>query len=147
MSFRRIDIDQYDEDAYTEDEILSEFESGLTPDQAEAASQTRSTDVRNLLTKGDMNGALLRALEDPPYGRNMDQAKSVSTHTVLDTLNVFRANDIATAIKSLGPDQRDLLMKYLYAGMAKPEQYNSGLTEVAGTGCIVRVMSDKRTVF
>lgn len=51
MSFRRIDIDQYDEDAYTEDEILSEFESGLTPEQAAAASQTRSTDVRNLLTK------------------------------------------------------------------------------------------------
>lgn len=46
-------------------------------------------------------------------------------------------------------------MKYLYAGMAKPEQYNSSilltwhekLTDAAGTGCIVRVMTDKRTVF
>jgi actin related protein 2/3 complex subunit 5 len=51
MSWRRIDIDQYDEDAYTEDEILSEFETGLSPEQVASATQARGTDVRNLLTK------------------------------------------------------------------------------------------------
>ncbi|KAI9471936.1 MAG: actin-related protein 2/3 complex subunit 5 [Benjaminiella poitrasii] len=155
MSWRRIDIDQYDEDAYTEDEILSEFETGLTPEQATSAAQTRSTDVRNLLTRGDLNNALTRALEDPPYGRNLDLAKNESTKTVTEVLNLFRASDIAQIIKSLTCEQQDVLMKYLYAGMGKPEQYNSSvlltwhekLTEVAGNGCIVRVMTDKRTVF
>ena len=50
-NWRTIDIDQYDEDAYTEDEILAEFESDISPQQAAADAQTRSTDVRNLLTK------------------------------------------------------------------------------------------------
>lgn len=94
MSWRRIDIDQYDEDAYTQDEILSEFETGLSPEQVVSATQTRSTDVRNLLTKyswnhfihiililtryyyrGDLNSALTRALEEPPYGRHLESAK------------------------------------------------------------------------
>lgn len=51
VNWRTIDIDQYDEDAYTEDEILAEFESGLSPEQVTSATQTRSTDVRNLLTR------------------------------------------------------------------------------------------------
>lgn len=51
MSWRTIDIDQYDEDAYTEDEILAEFETGLSAEQVASATQTRSTDVRNMLTR------------------------------------------------------------------------------------------------
>ncbi|KAI8378149.1 actin-related protein 2/3 complex subunit 5 [Choanephora cucurbitarum] len=155
MSWRKIDIDQYDEDAYTEDEILAEFEAGLSPEHVISSSQTRSVDVRNLLTKGDLNTALTRALEDPPYGRNLDSAKAESTKTVTEVLNLFRASDISQVVKSLSCDQQDILMKYLYAGLSKPELYNPSvlltwhekLTEVAGTGSIVRVMTDKRTVF
>ncbi|KAG2226836.1 hypothetical protein INT45_005801 [Circinella minor] len=163
-NWRTIDIDQYDEDAYTEDEILAEFESGISPQEADSTAQTRSTDVRNFLTKffiyiyiyrGDLNNALLRALEDPPYGRQLAQAKQTSTQTLLEVLNLFRADDITNIISTLSIDQKDLLMKYLYAGLAKPELYNSGvvltwhekLVDAAGTGCIVRVMSDKRTIF
>ncbi|CAO3596750.1 unnamed protein product [Absidia cylindrospora] len=154
MSWRRIDIDQYDEDAYTEDEILAEFDTGLSPEQIEAETQSRTTNVRNLMTKGDLNSALLRSLESPPYGRNVDNAKLASTQSVVELLNGFRATDIAETVKNLGNEQRDILMKYLYAGMAKPEVFNSSvllawhekLTEVAGTGCIVRVMTDKRTL-
>jgi actin related protein 2/3 complex subunit 5 len=51
MSWRKIDIDQYDEDAYTEDEILAEFETGLSTEQVNSATHTRNTDVRNLLSK------------------------------------------------------------------------------------------------
>lgn len=51
ISWRTIDIDQYDEDAYTQDEFLAEFETGLSPEQVASATQTRSTDVRNLLTR------------------------------------------------------------------------------------------------
>ncbi|KAI8971471.1 actin-related protein 2/3 complex subunit 5 [Mycotypha africana] len=127
MSWRRIDIDQYDEDAYTEDEILAEFESGLSPEQVNQASQTRSTDVRNLLSKSDLNNALLRALEEPPYGRQFDSAKAESTKTVAEVLNLFRASDIPQFVKSLSTEQQDL-------------------TEVAGNGCIVRVMTDKRSL-
>jgi actin related protein 2/3 complex subunit 5 len=40
---------------------------------------------------------------------------------------LFRASDIAQVVKSLGNEQQDVLMKYLYAGMGKPEQYNSSV--------------------
>lgn len=50
-SWRTIDVDQYDEDAYTEDEILAGFETDLPADQVLAMAQTRNTDVRNLLTR------------------------------------------------------------------------------------------------
>ncbi|KAI9366391.1 actin-related protein 2/3 complex subunit 5 [Pilaira anomala] len=127
MSWRTIDIDQYDEDAYTEDEILAEFETGLSPEQVASATQTRSTDVRNMLTKGDLNSALIRALEDPPYGRHLEASKAESTKAVSEVLTLFRAADIPQFVKSLSTEQQDVLMKYLYAGMGKPEQYNSSV--------------------
>ncbi|KAI9320170.1 actin-related protein 2/3 complex subunit 5 [Dichotomocladium elegans] len=154
-NWRTIDVDQYDEDAYTEDEILAEYEIQLPADQVESLARTRSTDVRNYqFTRGDPKSALLRSLDDPPYGRHLAQAKIISTQTVIDALNLVKANDIVSTISSLSIDQQDLLMKYLYAGLARPELYNSAvlltwhekLTEAAGVGCIVRVMSDKRTV-
>ncbi|KAI8977916.1 actin-related protein 2/3 complex subunit 5 [Pilobolus umbonatus] len=147
LSWRIIDIDQYDEDAYTEDEILAEFETSLSTEEVNSNTQKRGTEVRNLLTRGDLDNSLIRALEDPPYGRHLEEAKTESTRLVSEVLTLFRATDISNIIKTLNKDQQDILMKYLYAGMAKPDQYNSSLTEVAGTGCIVRVMTDKRSVF
>ncbi|CEI87111.1 Putative Actin-related protein 2/3 complex subunit 5 [Rhizopus microsporus] len=155
MSWRKIDIDQYDEDAYTQDEILAEFETGLSPEEVNNATQTRNTDVRNFISRGDLNNALTRALENPPYGRHLEAAKTESTKMIAEVLNMFRAGDISDIVKSLNHEQQDVLMKYIYAGLSKPELYNSSvlltwhekLTEVAGNGCIVRVMTDKRTVF
>jgi actin related protein 2/3 complex subunit 5 len=46
---------------------------------------------------------------------------------VIDVLNQFRSTDIPTAIKGLDVDQQDVLMKYLYAALSKPEQFNSGM--------------------
>lgn len=40
---------------------------------------------------------------------------------------MFRAADIADIVKSLNPEQQDVLMKYLYAGLGKPELYNSSV--------------------
>lgn len=46
---------------------------------------------------------------------------------MVDTLSLIRATDIESTISTLSFDQKDLLMKYLYAGLAKPELYNSGV--------------------
>ena len=51
MAFRRIDIDQYDEDIYTEDEILADAESGRSVDEINSIVDARATEVRNLLTR------------------------------------------------------------------------------------------------
>jgi actin related protein 2/3 complex subunit 5 len=45
----------------------------------------------------------------------------------MEVLNSARvAAEFPQLIKSLSPEEQDVLMKYLYAGMAAPEQNNSG---------------------
>ena len=51
MAFRKIDIDQYDEERFGEEELLEEYDSGRDPGEVESAVQSRSVDVRNLLQR------------------------------------------------------------------------------------------------
>ncbi|KAI6023161.1 hypothetical protein PISMIDRAFT_100982, partial [Pisolithus microcarpus 441] len=74
--------------------------------------------------------------------------------TVVSVLNNTKGT-VPNILKSLSQDARDTLMKYIYKGMGVPGwgdvsgnvllAWQEKLTEVAGTGCIVRVMSDPRT--
>lgn len=45
----------------------------------------------------------------------------------MDVLNSVKATDILSLIKMLSPEQQDILMKYIYRGMASPELYNSAV--------------------
>jgi len=70
----------------------------------------------------------------------------------MEVLNSTKAT--ADFVKSLATEQQDILMKYIYRGMASPDLYNSAVllnwhervTEVAGVGCIVRVITDRKAV-
>ncbi|KAF9235930.1 actin-related protein 2/3 complex subunit 5 [Melanogaster broomeanus] len=154
MSFRKIDVDAYDEDVLQESELYS-------PDprnHAQVLSETKQKQaaVRNSLNKGDILGALNVALDSPPYGHNVEEAKNLTLQTVVSVLNITKATDIPTVLKSLSQDEQDTLMKYIYKGMGMPGWgdvsgsvllgWHEKLTEVAGTGCIVRVMTDRRAV-
>ncbi|KAI8362572.1 arp2/3 complex subunit [Mortierella sp. GBAus27b] len=154
MAFRKIDIDALEEDAFGQDEIDAQEIEGLPPHEVEAQVNGRAQEVRSLLQRGDTTRALSTSLQNPPYGRGLDAAKARNTITVMEVLNSIKAADVAQLVKNLSSEEQDVLMKYLYAGMAVPEQYNPGvlltwhekLTEVAGQGCIVRVITDRRTV-
>jgi actin related protein 2/3 complex subunit 5 len=45
--------------------------------------------------------------------------------TVMDALLATKGADIPGIVKQLNSDQIDTLMKYVYRGMAVPEQYSS----------------------
>jgi len=106
---------------------------------------------------------------------NLLHLKNLKLQTLVTILNSTKATDIPAVVKALSQDEQDTLMKYLYKGMGMPgwgdvsgsvllgwheKVYSSTystpprcmadwcvqLTEVAGTGCIVRVMTDRRTV-
>lgn len=72
----------------------------------------------------------------------------------MSILLATRAGDMASVTKELTIEQQDVLMAYIYKGLGHPEKYASGtllqwhdkLAETAGTGCIVRVLSDKRGI-
>ncbi|KAG0327619.1 hypothetical protein BG004_002737 [Podila humilis] len=154
MAFRKIDIDALEEDAFGQDELdFQEIGEVLPRQEVEAQVNSRAQEVRSLLQHGSNAAALSKALENPPYGRDLEAAKARNTQTVMEVLNSIKA-EVPQLVKGLTPEEQDVLMKYLYAGMAVPEQNNSGvllgwhekLTEVAGQGCIVRVITDRRTV-
>ena len=45
----------------------------------------------------------------------------------MEALLACRANDMTAIVKSLSVDQVDILMKYIYRGMASPDLFNSGI--------------------
>jgi hypothetical protein len=49
-----------------------------------------------------------------------------NTETVMAAVTSVKSTEIAGVVRSLDADALDVLMKYLYAGMAAPEKYNAG---------------------
>ncbi|TEB33692.1 actin-related protein ARPC5 [Coprinellus micaceus] len=153
-AFRKIDIDQYDEDRLDASELYEA--DPRDPAAVLDEAKQRQAAVRSTLARSDIPGALAIVLENAPYGPNVDDAKDVTLQTLLSILNSTKSTEITPAIKALTPDAQDTLMKYLYKGMALPGWgdisgsvllgWHEKLTEVAGVGCIVRTMTDRRIV-
>lgn len=69
-------------------------------------------------------------------------------------LSIKSANAVDSAVKKLDPDQRDVLMKYIYRGFENPSEGSSAhlllwhekVFEEAGVGSIVRVLTDRKKV-
>ncbi|KAK7043613.1 arp2/3 complex subunit [Paramarasmius palmivorus] len=151
VNFRKIDIDAFDEENLRESDLYEEDPRG--PDGALDEAKQKQVAVRSALARNDMVGALSLVLDNAPFGPSAEEAKTVSLQTILTILNSTKSTDIPNVVKSLSPDAQDTLMKYLYKGMAMADSngsvllgWHEKLTEVAGTGCIVRTMTDRRTV-
>ncbi|KAF9028419.1 actin-related protein ARPC5 [Hymenopellis radicata] len=152
-AFRKIDIDIYDEDVLHEEELYTA--DPRDPAEVVAAAKQKQGTVRSALSRSDIPGALSIALDSVPYGPNVDDAKLITLQVLLTIMNSTKSTDIPNVLKALSPEEQDTLMKYLYKGMATSGNDVSGsvlldwhekLTEVAGLGCIVRTMTDRRTV-
>ncbi|GAK65044.1 ARP2/3 complex [Moesziomyces antarcticus] len=154
-NFRKIDIDKYDEDVILDEELVEPYPKA--PEQALAEAKAKSTEVRTLIGRGDTAGALALVLSDYPYGPTVEDAKQVTLQSLLEIVNSTKSAEIGAAIKAISIDQRDALMKFLYKGLELGGEgegincavllgWHERLTEVAGTGCIVRVMADRRTI-
>ncbi|EPQ30771.1 uncharacterized protein PFL1_01672 [Pseudozyma flocculosa PF-1] len=157
-AFRKIDVDKYDEDVISDAELVEPYPK--SPQDASAEARSKVAEVRQLIGRNDVAGALALVLSNPPYGPGVEDAKHTTLLTLLEILNSTKSTDIPNAVKGLDIDQKDNLMKYIYKGLelggsgGEREGVNCAvllgwherLTEVAGTGCIVRVMSDRRTV-
>ncbi|KAJ2932720.1 hypothetical protein H1R20_g4374, partial [Candolleomyces eurysporus] len=154
VNFRKIDIDQFDEDVLHESELYEA--DPRDPYEVLEEAKQRQAAVRTSLARSDIAGALSIVLENAPYGPNVEEAKNLTLQTLLSILNSTKSTEITGVIKSLSPDAQDTLMKYLYKGMGLPGWgdisgsvllgWHEKLTEVAGVGCIVRTMTDRRIV-
>ncbi|KAH9821087.1 actin-related protein 2/3 complex subunit 5 [Melampsora americana] len=155
-SYRKIDIDLYDQDALKEEELYEHDPRSIEEMCSDAKSKTQQ--ARSLLSRADVPAVLQLLLTDPPYGPpspELQSAQSLILSTLLDTLSTTRTSDIPSILSSLNSDQLDWLMKYIYKAMSlitidpnTPSavllNWHEKLTELSGTGSIVRVMTDRR---
>ncbi|KAH6900133.1 actin-related protein 2/3 complex subunit 5 [Thelonectria olida] len=112
-------------DALTEDSSLNFDTSTLHPPQpeiSEAEVRQLNGQVRQLLRGGDPEGALRGSLETPVYNGD-DAAKDAHLQTIIEVLQSIKASDMSPLLKSIygtegGNECLDVLMKYIYKGMA-----------------------------
>ncbi|KAK3297958.1 actin-related protein 2/3 complex subunit 5 [Chaetomium fimeti] len=194
-AWRTINIDALEEDSSVNFDTAT-----LHPSTADESSALTEADVRQLtgqvrqlLRGGDAEGALRGCLESPAYGA-AEPAREAALQTVIEVLQSIKASEMTPMLQRVyaspgGSECLDVLMKYLYKGMAATSSASSGsaprtptrmtpqqtgfsqigprpgaptestgaamsvllswhekVVEVAGLGCIGRVMSDWRRV-
>ncbi|KAF1924019.1 Arp2/3 complex 16 kDa subunit ARPC5 [Didymella exigua CBS 183.55] len=121
INWRTINIDALDPDSPANFDL-----SSLTPAVepiATADVQNTSQQIRQLLRGGDNEGALQGALESAPYGAD-DKGKEIYLAIVLEVLQSIRQAEIAQLLSRIysapgGTEALDVLMKYIYKGMAQ----------------------------
>ncbi|KAH6676095.1 Arp2/3 complex subunit [Plectosphaerella plurivora] len=113
-------------DALEEDSPWNFDTSTLHPPQpevSEADARGLAGQVRQLLRGGDAEGALRGCLESPVYN-GTDAAKEAHLQTITEVLQSIKASEMTPLLKSIygtpgGSELLDVLMKYIYKGMAQ----------------------------
>ncbi|CAI5776263.1 actin-related protein 2/3 complex subunit 5 [Podarcis lilfordi] len=125
--FRRVDVDEYDENKFVDEEDGGD---------------------------GQPVPARIAALKNPPINTKSQAVKDRAESIVLKVLISFKASDIEKAVQSLDKSGVDLLMKYIYKGFESPSdnssavllQWHEKALAAGGVGSIVRVLTARKTV-
>lgn len=174
MSFRQLVIPE--EDSFPEGDFVPTHylfpDGGGDLDKLEEEAIARATQIKQLLQRGQVGQALKLALERPVYSlasssggslggeeEEVEGVKKLNTRAIYQILQqLTKANEIQTCLAEhvVEKEAQLLLLKYLYKAMLPPpvgmEQsgivllWHEKLVELAGVGCIVRVMTDRRIV-
>ncbi|MCJ8735414.1 hypothetical protein PDJAM_G00246780 [Pangasius djambal] len=155
--FRGVDIDQYDENRFVDENEEAAEQQG--PDGAEDESRRNGVHfppafLNRQECTGDMMMAFHVALKNPPINSKNPAVKERAQAVVLRVLTSFKSSDIEPAVKSLDKNGVDLLMKYIYRGFEKPSDNSSAILlqwhekafAVGGLGSIVRVLTARKSV-
>ncbi|KAF1385467.1 hypothetical protein PFLUV_G00108080 [Perca fluviatilis] len=149
--FRRLDVDEYDENKFVDEEDGGENQLG--PDEAEVDSLIRQYPLNDKLAWNVME-ALQAVLKNPPINTKNQNVKDRAEALVLKVLSAFKSSDIEKGVQSLDKNSVDLLMKYIYKGFEKPSENSSAVLlqwhekalAAGGVGSIVRVLTARKTV-
>jgi len=143
--FRKLDIDQYNEDLYVEESGSADIQTVQGPDESE---------VNNLLQSGKAGDALKIVLRDAPITSKGFDIKEKAFTLAMKCLLAVRTSEMDTVVKSLTSYEVDILMKYIYKGFEVPTEGSSGhllawhekAYATGGLGAIIRVMTDRKSV-
>ncbi|XP_061388831.1 actin-related protein 2/3 complex subunit 5-C-like [Musca vetustissima] len=138
-AFRKIDVDQYNEDNFKEDEADS------------VANTCDENLITNLLTEGKCIEALVSVLQNAPLRCKQQHVKDHALNVTLKVLLSIKSSQMDQAVEVLDQnDLLDVLMKYIYRGFEMPSEGSSGhllqwhekVFAKGGLGCICRVLAD-----
>jgi len=143
-AFRRINVDEYDEDSYQEDDS-GEKGQNLGPNQNE---------ITNLLNRGDSSKALKLVLDNAPVESRDQKVKDAALTLALRVLLSVKTAQMEEIVKGLDRRQLETLLKYVYRGFEAPSESSSAqllawhekVRQVTGVGSIVRVLTDRKRV-
>eukprot|EP00249_Psilotum_nudum_P013767 c24499_g1_i2 orf=264-695(+) len=136
-----------DDSGFPEGEVYVEDEN---IDAIVARIEHKSRQVERLLRLSHYTEALKTALEDAPTRTRDERCKSANWIVVHRAL--MSSKDVDGLLVSLDSKYYDILMKYLYRGLATGDRptcdqclrLHEKLTERAGMGCIMRALADTR---
>lgn len=144
--FRKIDVDQYSEDVFRDEEGNEVTSPGAGYiDEQEVMSQLRG---------GRAYEALRMVLIAAPVGSKNQSARDQALALALKVILSIKTAEIDSIVKKLDTDQVDILMKYIYRGFECPSDGSSAhllawhdkVYQQGGVGSIVRVLTDKKRV-
>lgn len=140
-AFRKIDVDQYNEDNFKDDEQENQQPNGSSIDEGA---------INQLLLQQKNVEALKICLENAPLLSKNQQLKDQALQITLRVMLSIKPSQIDQAMETLDSESADTLMKYIYRGFEAPSDGSSGhllqwhekVFTKAGVGSIVRVITD-----
>ena len=140
-----------DDDAHDDIGIDNGFVQG--DDEAlKAAIKAREAQCTPQLLRESPGQALKIALQDPPYNTRTMAVKELSAMVAVKALLAIKEAEASQALAALSAEELDVLMKYVYRGLAMPkrdQEHYKGLLKwhpkvlaTAGPASIVRVMAE-----
>ncbi|EGC28986.1 p16-arc [Dictyostelium purpureum] len=135
-----------------EDDNVETQSVGKSDAEYKSDISNREKEVTKALNMGKPQDALAVALADPPIYTKTAAIKDQNATIVLNLLGSFKEKDVETSVESLNDEQLDVLMKYVYRGLAVGEnsaiffKWHECVLKKGGMGTIIRVISEKKTV-
>ena len=141
-NFRKVNVDELDEERYQDDAGESVESSGPTEGE-----------IQNLLNSKKHVEALSLLLKDPPFNAGKE-AKAARFALVLRVLTQFKSGEIDATLKGFAGDDVDNLLKFIYRGFSEPTDsscstlltWHEKVVAVGGPGSIMRVMTDRKAL-
>ncbi|OAD60171.1 Actin-related protein 2/3 complex subunit 5 [Eufriesea mexicana] len=135
-TFRKIDVDQYSDNNFREEDADGGIGGPTGPDENE---------ILMLLT-------LISVLRSAPLGCKNQQVKDNARNLTLKVLLSIKSIQIDDCLSQLDRDLLDVLMKYIYRGFEIPTEGSSShlltwhekVYNISGVGSIVRAFADSK---
>ncbi|KAF4519297.1 hypothetical protein B566_EDAN005235 [Ephemera danica] len=162
-AFRKIDVDQYNEDNYKEDDQGELQSPPIGPDEAEVNTMLSQYPFHILtlcfsffslynIKYRKLVDALKTVLRNAPLGSKNQQLKDAALALTMRVLLTVKTSQVEEVVSALEPELVDVLMKYVYKGFEMPSEGSSGQLLVwhekafaaGGLGSIMRVLTDSK---